>query len=98
MMVIYKYIAPGQGQTTPWGKLFFINAFNKKLGIARLSGEYSQTITDLPTHITGISNVYAFLLQSIMLTSPCNVDPLTPNFYIVEPGFTGVFIFFLFLL
>ena len=28
-----------------------------------------------------------------MLTSPCNVDPLTPHFYIVKLGFTGVFIF-----
>ena len=26
-------------------------------------------------------------------TSPCNEDPLTPHFYIVKLGFTGVFIF-----
>ena len=26
MVVIYKYIAPGQGQTTPWGQIFFINS------------------------------------------------------------------------
>ena len=32
----------------------------------------------------------------IMLTCPCNVDPLTPNFYIVKLGFTGVNIIFLF--
>ena len=25
-MVIYMYIVPGQGQTTPWGHLFFINS------------------------------------------------------------------------
>ena len=30
-----------------------------------------------------------------MLTCPCNVDPLTPHFYIVKPGFTVVYIFFL---
>ena len=24
-MVIYMYIAPGQGQTTPWGQFFFKN-------------------------------------------------------------------------
>ena len=29
----------------------------------------------------------------IMQTCPCNVDPLTPHFYIVKLGFTGVFIF-----
>ena len=31
----------------------------------------------------------------IMITCPCNVYPLTPHFYIVKLGFTGVFIFFL---
>ena len=25
-MVMYIYIAPGQGQTTPWGQFFFINS------------------------------------------------------------------------
>ena len=34
----------------------------------------------------------------ITKTSPCNDHPLTPHFYIVKLGFTGVFIFFLFLL
>ena len=34
----------------------------------------------------------------IMKTSPCNVYPLTPHFYIVKLGFTGVYIIFLFLL
>ena len=31
----------------------------------------------------------------IMLTCPCNEDPLTPHFYIVKRGFTGVYIFFI---
>ena len=30
-------------------------------------------------------------------TSPCNEHPLTPHFYIVKLGFTGVYFFFLFL-
>ena len=34
----------------------------------------------------------------ITKTCPCNDDPLTPHFYIVKLGFTGVYIFFLFLL
>ena len=34
----------------------------------------------------------------ITKTSPCKEDPLTPHFYIVKLGFTGVCIFFLFLL
>ena len=35
---------------------------------------------------------------NIMLTSPCNVYPLIPHFYVVKMGFTGAYIFFLFLL
>ena len=34
----------------------------------------------------------------IIIECLCNEDPLTPHFYIVKLGFTGVFIFFLFLL
>ena len=30
-----------------------------------------------------------------MLTCPCDLYPLTPHFYIVKLGFTGVYIFFL---
>ena len=33
-----------------------------------------------------------------MQTCPCNLHPLTPHFYIVKLGFTGVYIIFLFLL
>ena len=29
----------------------------------------------------------------IMKTSPCNEDPITPHFYTVKLGFTGVYIF-----
>ena len=32
----------------------------------------------------------------ITKTSPCDEDPLTPHFYIVKLGFTGVCIIFLF--
>ena len=34
----------------------------------------------------------------IRITCLCNIDPLTPHFYIVKLGFTGVHIIFLFLL
>ena len=34
----------------------------------------------------------------ITKTSPCNKHPLTPHFYIVKLGFTGIYFFFLFLL
>ena len=35
---------------------------------------------------------------TIMLTCPCNVDPLTAHFYIEKLRFTGVYIIFLILL
>ena len=35
---------------------------------------------------------------NIMQPSPCNLYPLTPHFYIVKLGLTGVYIIFLFLL
>ena len=37
-------------------------------------------------------------LLHIMITCPYDLDPLTPHFYIVKLGFTGVYIIFLFLL
>ena len=37
----------------------------------------------------GISYSY-----SIMLTCPCNVDPLAPHLYMVKLGFTGEYIIF----
>ena len=36
-----------------------------------------------------------FLLVHITKTRLCNFDPLQPHFYIVKPGFTGIFIIFL---
>ena len=39
-----------------------------------------------------------YITLPIMITSPCNEYPLTPHFYIVKLGFTGVYIIFLFLL
>ena len=32
----------------------------------------------------------------IMITCPCDLYPLTPHFYIVKLGFTGVYKIFLF--
>ena len=50
-------------------------------------------------------NKFIYLLNSsgstikdIMITFPCNEHPLTPHFYIVKLGFTGVYIFSSFLL
>ena len=37
-------------------------------------------------------------VQLIRITRPCDLYPLTPHFYIVKLGFTGVCIIFLFLL
>ena len=37
------------------------------------------------------------IVGTIMQICPCNEDPLTPHFYLVKLGFTGVYIIFLFL-
>ena len=44
--------------------------------------------------------VCALLLNLTTITKTClyNFDPLKPHFYIVKLGFTGVYIFFLFLI
>ena len=36
--------------------------------------------------------------KCIRITCPCDLYPLTPHFYIVKWGFTGVYIIFFFLL
>ena len=41
---------------------------------------------------------WAVYSRPIMLTSPCIVDPLTSNFYMVKVGFTGVYSFLRFAL
>ena len=41
---------------------------------------------------------FLLLLYSNTLKCPCNIDPLTPQVYIVKLGFTRVYIIFLFLL
>ena len=38
-----------------------------------------------------------FQMLIIMVTRPCNVDPLTHHLYIVKVGFTGLYLIFLFL-
>ena len=38
---------------------------------------------------------YIFLSCNIMITCPCTIDPLTPHFYMVKLGFTGIYILFL---
>ena len=52
--------------------------------------------------VASIASIHFFIpgpiLYSIRITCLCNVDPLTPHFYIVKVGFTGVSIIFLFLL
>ena len=43
-----------------------------------------------------LANKTEKVLSHIMLTCPYNVNTLTPHFYIVKVGFTGVYIIFLF--
>ena len=45
-MVIYMYIAPGQGQTTPWGQIFFIN------NIIQLIKSFAASVPPLNDFVT----------------------------------------------
>ena len=61
----------------------------------------SPTCTVIDRNLVNSSYHIAFLrlivrtVSFIRLTCPCNVHPLSPHFYIVKLGFTGVYIFFL---
>ena len=56
--------------------------------------------TGQPEHSHSMISVLVVrcVMYFIMQTCPCNVDPLTPHFYIVKLGFTVVDIISLFLL
>ena len=62
-----------------------------------------RPVYDDSDHVVEISDLerklfYEAKNKGIMQTCPCNVDPLTPQFYIVNLGFRGVYIIFLLLL
>ena len=44
------------------------------------------------------TNMNIHLTALVRITCPCDIYPLTPHFYIVKLGFTGVFIFLIFAL
>ena len=49
--------------------------------------------------LLGTEKIYELVkFLHIIITCPCNVDPLTPHFYVVKLGFTGVYIIFFFFL
>ena len=45
--------------------------------------------------LSTVAKAALFSHMHIMLACPCNIDPLTHNFYIVKLGVTHVYIFFL---
>ena len=55
------------------------------------------TLTSIQARIIFFKGISCFALF-ITKTSPCNEDALTPHFYIVKLGLTGLFTIFLFLL
>ena len=68
------------------------------------TGSYQENTTYIRDLNIGLkSNKLAQICKTIWFyhitkTSLCNEHPLTPHFYIVKLGFTGVYILFLFLL
>ena len=72
-------------------------SFGKYL-LTRLSKCCLCTLTTSISNSSYFPNIDKQTIIIIMITCSCNVHPLTPHFYIVKLGFTGVYIFFLFLL
>ena len=71
------------------GTRYLLTHVNGYTAILRL---YKMTIVRLE-----IVMCLLFLLKGyIRITCPCDLYPLTPHFYIVKLGFTGVYIIFLF--
>ena len=85
----------GQALMTVFGFHFlFISRFGFKSGICLLIAPVSVHCFSITSNDKTYQYVYGFV--GITKTSPCNEDPLTPHFYIVKLGFTGVNIIFLF--
>ena len=59
-MILYMYIAPGQGQTTPWGQNFYVNRNSLSLCpfVASLK-KISLKSDFLPFFMCVFSNVYS---------------------------------------
>ena len=70
------------------------SAINTGGGLNQFTGSTS------PSEST-MSHLYIYMyiyIKYIMQTRPCNLDPLTPHFYIEKLGFTGVYFFLCLLL
>ena len=71
--------------TIPESHIFKLEPYSNSM-------DYGELVVMCRRNILTTSSVYHFLY--IMLTCPCNVDPLKPHFYIVIMGFKGVYIIF----
>ena len=64
-----------------------------KVGDISIVSYFLQACKNIPLSLS-----LSLSLSLIRITCPCVLNPLTPHFYIVKLGFTGVPIIFLFLL
>ena len=65
-------------------------------GLCRTWSETPKTVFLMTRLICNVVPRCSLSVSSnIMITCPCDSHPLTPHFYIVKLGFTGVYIFFL---
>ena len=61
-----------------------------ELSNSYVNGFQSWYFPDKPYYLTEHRFIVGDTYSTIMLTRPCNFDPLEPNFYIVKIGFTRV--------
>ena len=86
-----------------WTRIVFAIYFLGKLPIHNLLGVllvntlYHSSLQGIFA-VTDMRFEYIGVRYNIRKTSPCNVYPLKPHFYIAKLGLAGVYLFFLFLL
>ena len=70
---------------------------NKLIGEVKLEIPYDHNRTTIKLNLACVNSL-VIRMKRIRKTCPCDLYPLTPHFYIVKLGFTGVYFFLIFAL
>ena len=89
---------PGPGDTVTIDTAVLLDVTDVTVTQIHIIGEGSLVVLDKKKEQDRVVTITAdgiLIKVNITKTCPCNEDPLTPHFYIVKLGCTGVYIFFL---
>ena len=62
----------------------------------KIQGKFTMGKMSISLYLKILNEITVLSIYYITKTSPCNKAPLTPHFYIVKQGFTGVCMFLIF--